>query len=290
LVASPLAQGLFHRAIAESGAALLPSNRLTGNNLKTAEETGTEITESLGAESIAELRKLAPDSLLGIQQQFGPIVDGHFLPQPVHSIFAEGNQNDVPVLTGWNADEGNFMGPFQDAAGFRQSMKDRFGEYADEVLELCTATNDSIARKSQLDLGSLLTFGLQSWKWMQMQNQTGESAVYIYYFTRDLPYTDEQQDYGAFHTGEVMYAYNTLHKSGRPWQETDHELAETMSSYWVNFARDGDPNGEGLPQWPATSVEEYPTMCFGDSVGAGTIPGKERLQLLDKIYSERLGD
>lgn len=291
LVASPLAQGLFQRAIAESGAGMLPSTGLSPDNeLQNAEQQGQKIADSLGVANLSELRQLPADSLLPAQAQFGPIVDGYVLPKSVYALFNEGNYNDVPVLTGWNADEGLFFGPPPDAETFRQSMQQRFGGYSDEILQLFPADNDSLAAASQKSFTDLLIFGLQSWKWMELQNRTGESDVFMYHFTRDLPYTDNQKDYGAFHTGEVPYAYRTLDQSDRPWKPADRELSETMSSYWVNFARNGNPNGEGLPKWKACGAPEYNTMYLGNSVELRTIPSKGRLQLLDKIFTGRLNE
>ena len=210
------------------------------------------------------------------------------IPDQIYTLFEEGNYNDVPLLTGWNEDEGFSFGPPPTAKQFRQNIQNQFGENADEVLELFPAETDSAARRSQKDLSMLNTFGLQNWKWVQMQNETGNSPVYLYHFTRDVPYTDEQQDFGAFHTGEVPYAYNTLHTSDRPWEVVDRVLAETMSSYWVNFAEDGDPNGEGLPQWPVAKPDDYQTIFFGDSLHVEEVPMREQLELLDRIYSVRL--
>lgn len=290
LVSSPLASGLFHKAIAESGAALLPSARLTiDNSLSSAEERGLDAISSLGVSGISELRKLPADSLLTVQRQFGtPIIDGYVIPDQIYTLFREGNYNDVPLLTGWNEDEGFSFGPAPNAEQFRQNIQNQFEEDADDVLELFSAETDSAAQRSQKDLSMLNTFGLQNWKWVQMQNQTGNSPVYLYHFTRDLPYTSEQQDFGAFHTGEVPYAYNTLHTSDRPWSQADRDLAEMMSSYWVSFAEDGDPNSEGLPEWPVAESDEYQTMFFGDSLRVETVPMREQLELLDRIYIERL--
>lgn len=290
LVASPLASGLFQRAIAESGAALLPAARLTmDNTLSSAEERGLDADSSLGVSGVSELRELPADSILKAQGQFGaPVIDGYVIPDQIYTLFEEGNYNDVPLLTGWNEDEGFSFGPPPTAKQFRQNIQNQFGENADEVLELFPAETDSAARRSQKDLSMLNTFGLQNWKWVQMQNETGNSPVYLYHFTRDVPYTDEQQDFGAFHTGEVPYAYNTLHTSDRPWEVVDRVLAETMSSYWVNFAEDGDPNGEGLPQWPVAKPDDYQTIFFGDSLHVEEVPMREQLELLDRIYSVRL--
>jgi len=290
LVASPLTSELFHRAIAESGAAMLPSARLMmDNSLSSAEVKGEEALSLLGVNSISELRQLTADSLLTVQGQIGtPIIDGYVLPKPVHTIFSDGNYNDVPLLTGWNEDEGFSFGPPPTAESFRKNIQERYADNSEELLNLFPAGSDAEARRSQKDLSMLNTFGLQNWKWAQMQNQTGTSPVYLYHFTRDLPYTDEQQDYGAFHTGEVPYAYNTLHMSDRPWEDVDWRLAETMSAYWVSFAADGDPNGEGLPMWPKAKPGDYQTMFFGDSVYVQDVPMKNRLEFLDKIYSEIL--
>lgn len=290
LVASPLAGGLFYGAIAESGAGVMPSNRLSRDtNLESAEQLGEELASSFEVSGIAGLRELSADTLLTAQGQFGaPIVDGYALPKTIHSLFIEGNYNDVPLLTGWNEDEGFSFGPPLNAQQFQQNILDQFGEDADEFLSLFPAGSDTEAQRSQKDLSMLSTFGMQNWKWAQMQNLTGDSPVYLYYFTRDVPYTDQQQDYGAFHTGEVPYAYNTLHTSDRPWEEVDYKLAEAMSSYWASFAEDGDPNVEGFPQWPATEPGDYQTMYFGDSLHVAGVPMKDRLELLDKIYSERI--
>ncbi len=289
LVASPLANGLFHQAIAESGAALLPSARLTmDNTLSSAEERGLSADSSLGVSGLTELRELPADSVLSAQGQFGtPIIDGYVIPDEIYTLFIEGNYNDVPLLTGWNEDEGFSFGPPPTAEQFRQNIQNQYGENSDDLLELFPAENDSIAHQSQKDLSMLNTFGLQNWKWAQLQNRTGDSPVYLYYFTRDVPYTDEQQDFGAFHTGEVPYAYNTLHTSDRPWEQADRDLAEAMSSYWVSFAEDGDPNREDLPEWPNAEPGEYQTMIFGNSLHVEPVPMKERLELLDRIYSER---
>jgi para-nitrobenzyl esterase len=290
LVASPLASGLFHRAIAESGAALLPSARLTiDNTLRSAEERGLDAGLSLGISGISEMRELPADSILTAQGQFGaPIIDGYVIPDQIFTLFENGDYNDVPLLTGWNEDEGFSFGPPPTAEQFRQNIENQFGENSDELLELFPAETDSSAQRSQKDLSMLNTFGLQNWKWVQMQNQTGYSPVYLYHFTRDLPYTSEQQDFGAFHTGEVPYAYNTLHTSDRPWDQIDYQLAERMSSYWASFAEDGDPSVEGLPEWPVAEPSDYKTMFFGDSLHVDTVPMREQLELLDRIYSERL--
>ncbi|NBC03460.1 MAG: carboxylesterase family protein [Bacteroidetes bacterium] len=290
LVASPLASGLFHRAIAESGAALLPSARLTmDNTLSSAEERGLEADSLLGGSGISELRELSADSVLSAQGQFGtPIIDGYVIPDQIYALFEEGNYNEVPLLTGWNEDEGFSFGPPPKAEEFRKNIQNQYGENADDVLELFPGETDSVTQQSQKNLSMLNTFGLQNWKWVQMQNQTSNAPVYLYQFTRDVPYTSEQQDFGAFHTGEVPYAYNTLHTSDRPWEQTDRQLAEMMSSYWASFAKDGDPNGEGLPEWPAAELGDYQTMFFGDSVYVDRVPMIEQLELLDRIYTERL--
>ncbi len=290
LVASPLAKGLFSRAIAESGGAILPTGGLTNdNNLSQAEKAGEEVAKSLNVNSLEELRKIPAEELLKVRTMTSPIIDGYVLPTDMYTIFSEGKQNDVPVLTGWNAQEASFGGPPMDAAKFIQNAKETYGDQASEFLKLFPATNDSVARQSQQDLGILKMFGLQAYEWMRLQDENGTSNVYMYHFTRDVPHGEGQQDYGAFHTGEVPYAYDNLQMSKvRPWQQVDYDLENTMSSYWVNFAREGDPNGDGLPEWTPCFPEEYNTMYLGDTCILKTIPDLYRLKFLANYYESKM--
>ena len=287
LVASPLANGLFHRAIAESGGAVLNTNQLArGSNLKKAEEAGLKFAESLGASSIAELRAKPADEILKGRVPGSPIIDGYVLPQSVGEIFKQGKQNDVPVILGWNEDEG-FGGAPVSADKFKERVKESFGDKADEFLATFPINNDEEAFAIQNDLGALQTFGVQSYKWMQLQNQTGSSKVFIYRFDRDLPYTNDMKNYGAFHTGEVPYAYNNLKMSPRPWEEVDFNLADMMSDYWVNFATTGDPNGEGLPAWESCASDNLKAMIFDEKTECKSLPSASLLDFLDKFYMEQ---
>lgn len=288
LVASPLANGLFHRAIAESGGDILPTNRMEGNTLEQAEREGQEFAARLNAVSVDELRELPADSLLKIPVRSRPVIDGFVLPAPLFDIFSEGKQNDVPLLTGWNANEGNFGGPLQPAEVFRRKAAEIYGEKAGSFLTLFPAKTDEEANQSQTELGGLQIFGLQAWAWMNLQNKTGKSPVFVYHFTREVPHGEGQFPYGAFHTGEVPYAYNNLEKSNRPWSTADYDLADQMPSYWVNFATYGNPNGSDLPEWPACQTGNLKAMVFGDQAEMREMPQKERLEFLEQFFLEQL--
>jgi para-nitrobenzyl esterase len=119
-----------------------------------------------------------------------------------------------------------------------------------------------------------------------VQSKQGNAKVYVYRFTRKVPATGEYVKYGAFHTGEVPYAYDNLKFVNRPWQLADHELAKVMSAYWVNFIKSGNPNGKGLPQWPEYTAKEKQIMILGDKPAAATLPDQEAL---DFIYTRMKG-
>ena len=285
LVASPLAKGLFQRAIAESGGAILSTNT---SGLKDAEKRGIEIAGLLNASSLADLRKIASSELLAIKTMTSPIIDGYVIPESMVRIFSDGKQNDVPVLLGWNANEGNFGGPLKNASDFKRQAAEKYGDKATEFLKLFPAATDSEAEQSQLQLSGLQIFGVQAYAWMKLQNKTGKSPVFMYHFEQSVPYRTDQKPFGAFHTGEVPYAYNNLHTSDRPWGKSDYELAEIMSSYWANFAANGDPNGTNLPEWTACSPKNLKAMILAEKVELKNLPQQDRLDFLEQFYFSKL--
>ena len=247
LVASPLAKGLFQKAIAESGASFNNGN----SNLQKAEEDGTKIMKSLSASSIADLRKMPAEELMKKAQGFrGVVVDGYVLPDAIVNIFNQGKENKVGLLTGWNQDEGLMFGPPKKAEDFKKDAEKNYGADAQTFLQYYPASTDEEAQASQLNLSRDQIFGAQNYAWANIASSQG-SKVYVYRFTRKVPATGEYVKYGAFHTGEVPYAYDNLKFVNRPWEQIDHDLANVMSSYWANFIKTGDPNGKSLPVWDA---------------------------------------
>lgn len=286
LVASPLAKNLFTKAIAQSGASLARPMSTLGQ----AEENGLKLMQAMGMSSLAELRaKPAAELLQKAQGQRGPIIDGYVLPQSVAAIFAAGQQNSIVLLTGWNEDEGLLSGPPKNAVDYRRQVGQQYGTDAAALLEHYPAATDAQAAVSQRNLARDVTFGAQNYGWANAESRQGKT-VYVYRFTRKLPATGEYAQYGAFHTGEVAYAYDNLRfidRQLRPLDATDAELAKTMSAYWVNFIKTGNPDGAGLLHWPAYSLKDKQVMLLGDRVQAQTLPDAASLDFLFGLLSRR---
>jgi para-nitrobenzyl esterase len=279
LVGSPRAKGLFQRAIAESGA-WIGLSVAHANTLAEAEQNGMKGAESIGAHSLADLRAKPADEILKIRGG-GPVIDGWFLPEDVGKVFAEGNQLDVPVLLGSNKDEGTFFAQPTTAARWLEQARRRYGDLADQYLKIYPGASDEEANASQLrafrdELGWVMR------NWASLQSKTGKSKAYLYYFTHEPPPANAAsprggRGSGATHGSEAAYVFENL-LPPRPWTDLDRHVADTLSSYWVNFATNGNPNGKGLPEWPAFYKKTSDSrMVLGDKAAVG--PGLEKAQV-----------
>lgn len=284
LSVSPLAEGLFHKAIAQSGAAFVTSPLRPGLSLEEAEQAGVEFAEGLGAASLTELRSLPADSIQNARGGLSsPFTDGYVIPESVMDAYQNGSQNNVPVIAGWNKDDRVMGGP-RPADLFREQVQNRFGDLADECLAVYPASSDEEAARSQFDMSRDEAFGIQAYIWAKIQSTEGTSPVFLYNFNRELPAHTTETQFGAFHSGEIVYAYDNLHTLDRPWEIIDQEIADLMSSYWVNFARNGDPNGPGLPRWEAYSPLEESAMIFDTLSTQKTIPNLDQLGFWENYF------
>ena len=267
LMASPLARGLFHRAIGQSGA-----NFGRTAALDTNEKEGVKVGESL-----AELRAKPAAELIKAPGSHRPVIDKWFLPDEVTKIFANGKHNDVPLLAGYNADEGTTLAPWTGNAQYFSAMiRQRYGAYADELLQLYPANTDDEAARSYYASFRDQGMGWQMRTWARAMKK---APTFLYYFTRVPP---GMQKYGAYHAAEIQYAFGNLN-AARTWDDADRALSAAMTDYWLNFATTGDPNKKGLPAWPRYDAKKDESMVFGDSIEVKPGVNKKALDLFDRM-------
>ncbi|MGA2184194.1 MAG: carboxylesterase family protein [Bryobacteraceae bacterium] len=291
LMATPLAEGLFQRAIGESGAFF--GDTLSTRPLAVAEFEGVAFGKSLGAGSITRLRAKTEDEILQASLKphafrFSPDIDGYFLPSPVSSIFENGKQSSVPLLAGWNADEGGYQGIFEKdnptPENFVKRVRALYGGKADAVLKLYPAATGDEAKRSAADLAGDRFIAFGTWKWIEMHAATGGSQVFRYEFDQapPMPVGDKGESRGAYHSAEIEFVFGALPSKNLPWGPEDTKLSDLMSTYWSNFAKTGDPNGEGLPKWPAYNADShFQVMHLSGNSAAAPDAHRARYEFLD---------
>jgi para-nitrobenzyl esterase len=266
LIASPLAKGLFHKAIPQSGGLL--GNMLLSQNLAKAEEVGFNFMKKANASSIAELRKIPAEALQTLSNnreigRFGVTLDGYTLPTNLMEHFKKGLQNQTPVLTGWVTGDGTVLGESKiSLEDYKKEAQTKYGDKADTYLSVFPASTDDEAKAAKQKLSLLGFAGLPSHLLAGFNSQ----KTYIYQFGHVPPDKPNFPNYGAFHTSEVPYALHTLHTWQRSWQPLDKDLENTMSSYWVNFAKTGNPNGANLPKWTSYDKQTGHILLLNDKV------------------------
>jgi para-nitrobenzyl esterase len=292
LMTIPSAKGLFVHAIGESSA--WSTARIAPlSTLAEAELEGVKLADGVGAKSLAELRAKPAEAIQKAGRGVGPVVDGWLIPEDPGKVFVAGKQIDVPVLTGSNRDE-SFGGNPKSAAEFVEQARVRFGDLADAYLKLYPADSDEQARESAFYSGrDEMAFLMRNWARLAGQSSTsGKSKAFVYYFTQQPPRLQNARGpfapgpHGsATHVSEILYAFGHLDGS-RTWTDSDRQVSDAMSSYWVNFARSGNPNGKGLNQWPVYDGKDQSVMVLGNPPEGAESPSEAQLAFFRSYFDK----
>jgi para-nitrobenzyl esterase len=275
LLVSPLAKGLFTRAIAESGSGM----GVKAVPLSQAEANGVALAQAAGATSLQALRALPAERLLSLSNArppapgekpksppltYVPVLDHHVLIADPDSL-AVRPQSTVPLLTGYNADEAELLDRQVIPREFAAQVQDRYGSFAAKFLAAYPhATPEDATRSAALMARDRYMASLIFW--IEARTRGTVERIYAYLYEHPFPGLGQDQ-FGTFHTSEVPYVFGVLDQGGRPFSAEDWAVSDQLSSYWLNFMRDGDPNGPGLACWTSSVAGQLVVMGLGDRVG-----------------------
>jgi para-nitrobenzyl esterase len=305
LMASPVSKNLIKQAIGESGAFF--SRTLTAKPLAESEKAGADFAKEVNTTTLEQLRAIPAQELLDDATKnknffrFWPNIDGYFFPENPADIYAKGNQAHVPLLAGWNHDEGNYHGFFGPDAvtkeNYEKKVNEQFGSNAAEALKLFPDGSDEQIKASAGLLSTAGFIGYSTWKWLEMQTKLGNVPVYRYRFDEAPPIPRSGPAAGeaptAYHSAEIEYVFEvldskTVDSKKIEWSAADRKVSDQMSSYWTNFAQKGDPNGPGLPKWPKYSAKSgSQTMYLSGDSKATPDQQKAQYAVLDKASTSR---
>jgi len=292
LMASPLSRRLIAGAIGESGGMIRPT--FAPVPLDSAERVGEAFARAVGAASLTALRAMPAESLLAAtsDRRFPASVDGWFLPASPADIFATGEQAHVPLLVGWNSQEGDWsalLGTEEPTPqNWAAKVRTLFGDRADEALRLFPGDAPVQVMASGTLLAGARFIAYSTWKWAELQGGVGAVYRYLYVHPRPAPIVPGSMPPppGAVHSAEIEYALGNLATNKvYAWTAQDDSVSAAMESYFADFVKTGNPNGAGLPTWPAAfAADTVRTIVLDVNPHAESAPREDAYQFLDRFY------
>lgn len=288
LMAAPMARGLFRAAIGQSASGVF---RHEGRHLETqdqAAERGARALAAMGG-SLAALRDLPATAFLRVAPQ-GVIVDGRVLVEDSTDVFLTGRQARVPLLAGWNADEGSL---YATAAALDDLKLQKLGPTGQALLErIYPGAAGAQWGPSRRALVGDRRFSYPVWQWARTHADSARAPTWVYEFDHELPLPDDLPPppdggpaYGCFHTAELPFTWDNLDARPWAWREVDRELAARMADAWVRFITHGDPNGAGLPQWShLDAAKSESLMAWGPQVAPRELRRREAFEVFFEPY------
>lgn len=301
LMTCPDAQGLIQKAILQSPGALTPRRflRQQSDRATTAEQSGLDLQDRMGLNSIREMRDLDARVLLaaaapvitGPGEKYGPVVDGVLQPEDPMAAWEAGKQAPIPIVIGNNADDGVLflrprMGP-ESVQQYEQLVKDAFGDKtAASLLKLFPAPNDQQARATARRLMTAVNFLYPARQLVDAHLKQKKADVFEYHFTRTSSYRWSQRS-GAYYGFQLFYSFANVPGGDLGFIEEDRATARQMTHAWASFARTGKPalpDDEHMPTvvWPP-SGPTHPTLEFGEEIKLLTDPAADVLRSLDDL-------
>ena len=297
LCASPLAKGLFHGCISQSGGSFAPwsdNPRSLGLDAsqKGAEKQGLAFQQHLKKKNLKQLRQMGAMSLCDGNVGFGgfwPCVDGYVICDDQYRLYERGEYNDVPVIVMTNSDEGAlFTPPTVKAEDYRQSATRMFGDFADEALKVYPCRTDEEAWHANGDTFRDLGFAWPSYAWVNLQSKTGKSPAYAAYLAQPstMSFSQNPLRRGVAHADDIMYL-NGQFLTQADQYPAEAAVSEMIQQYWVNFAKTGNPNGAGLPYWPSFDETKPTTMQFSNGASLIMRPNREQIDFIDRFMKAK---
>lgn len=291
LCASPLCKGLFRGAICESGGSFWPVGESRNGNTamvtcKGAEASGVAFQQKLKAKNIKKLRQIPMQTIVEntTMEGFWPVVDGYAITDDQYKLYEQGNYNDVDILIGTNSDEGSMFSRPVAVKDYEARVRSIYGDFADRALQIYPAKNEEETYFAQSDIFRDGSFAWCTYAWANLQKKTGKGKVYMYYFDQNSDATFlKSRRGGASHVAEMPFAYGWPYMQPK-MNETEKHMTDIMMSYWINFTKNGNPNGKCLPFWTEYEQGKPTVMYIRDGFHLTPVQNQKQMDFFEDYF------